>query len=125
MKTHAVAALLFLTGASAFAGDAVRAEIDHLLTYVASADVAFIRNRKEHTAREAVEHMKKKADHFKEKIRTAEDFIAYAGTKSLLSGQIYTVRLDDGKIMPCADWLKKELARFRARQEGEAAKQAE
>lgn len=114
MKILLAILLLASVPFAAVADDALRAEIDHLLAFVGSADVVFIRNKKEHTAKEAVEHMKKKADHFEDKIKSAEDFIAYSATKSLLSGKVYTVRLKDGTVKPCAEWLLDELKRYRA-----------
>jgi hypothetical protein len=116
MKTLTITLLLAATVVRAAPETgATEAEIRHLLDFVAQADVVFVRNGKDHTAKEAVDHMKKKRDHFagKGKVKTAEDFITYAGTKSLLSGKLYQVRLPDGTTRPCADWLTAELKRYR------------
>lgn len=87
--------------------------IGYLLAYVKNSGVVFIRNNKEHTAQEAEEHMRKKYDHFKEKIHSPEDFIALAGTKSLLSGRPYRVRLKNGKTMLSKKWLEVALEEYR------------
>lgn len=121
MKYIVITTLLALAVTPALAAEkTAEAEIRHLLEFVAAGDVVFVRNGKDHTAGEAVDHMKKKLDHFaaKGKISTAEDFIAYAGTKSLLSGKPYQVRLKNGTAMPCAEWLKKELERYRLERPG-------
>ena len=89
-------------------------EIDHLLAYVKKSEVSFIRNGKDHDNAEAIKHMKAKRDHFAKKIKTTEDFIKFAATKSLVSGKLYQVRTPDGKVHGCAEWMKKELVRYRA-----------
>jgi hypothetical protein len=60
----------------------------------------FTRNGKEYTGVEALEHIRMKYDYVKSRVKTAEDFIEYAATKSR-------------QEVPTADWLKEELARFR------------
>jgi hypothetical protein len=88
-------------------------EIEHLLDYVRQSDVVFIRNGTEHKASVAAEHMQKKRQRFKDQIRTAEDFIRLAATRSLLSNQPYLVRTGDGNTQECSTWLQNELNRFR------------
>jgi hypothetical protein len=83
--------------------------IQYLLDRVAKSECTFIRNEKQYGAKEAAEHMKAKAKYYKNEIKTAEDFIQLAGTKSLISGDDYYVRTKEGKEMRCADWLKKIL----------------
>jgi len=63
------------------------------------ADATFIRNGQAHTPQEAVAHVRAKYEHFKGQIKTPEDFIRLAATKSLLTGQPYLVRTRDGKEM--------------------------
>lgn len=99
-------------GGNAAPGDpAVTAEIEFLLERVGESDYVFIRNGAEHTGTEASTHMRRKYEHFAGKgdIVTVEDFIDLAGTKSLMSGRPYTVRLPDGSVIPTADWLRAEL----------------
>jgi hypothetical protein len=57
--------------------------------------------------------MRKKYQHFKEQVKTPEDFIKFAGTKSLLSGRPYRVRLKNGKTMLSQKWLEITLQEYR------------
>jgi hypothetical protein len=92
--------------------------IEYLLGYVRASDVVFIRNNKEHTPEEAADHMTKKYNHYKRKIKTAEDFIEYAATKSIMSGKPYRVRLEDGTVLESAEWLNAALAEYRQMRKG-------
>ena len=92
--------------------------IGYLLQYVRNSEVVFIRNNKEHTAHEAEDHMRKKYQHFKEQIKTPEDFIQFAGTKSLLSGRRYRVRLKNGKTIQSQKWLEIALEEYRKKNSG-------
>ena len=87
--------------------------IDFLLDYVAKSDAAFIRNGQTHTPQEAVNHIKAKYEHFKNEIKTPEDFIRLSASKSLLTGQPYLVRTADGKEMQLNAWLTDALKRHR------------
>ena len=91
-----------------------QAEIDHLLTFIAGSPCAFIRNGVAYDGPQAVDHIKDKYDHYRDDIRSAEDFIALAASKSALSGKPYLVQCD-GAEMPAAEWLTRELAAFRQR----------
>ena len=92
--------------------------ICYLLQYVRNSEVIFIRNNREHTAHEAEDHMRKKYQYFKEQIKTPEDFIQFAGTKSLLSGRLYRVRLKNGKTMLSQKWLEAALEEYRKKNSG-------
>jgi hypothetical protein len=94
----------------------------YLLDRVAKSECTFIRNEKYYGAKEAAEHMKAKAKYYKNEIKTAEDFIQLAGTKSLISGDDYYVRTKEGKEMRCADWLKKILDDYVKKQRGSKKK---
>ena len=92
----------------------------HLISYVSASGFTFIRNSSEHTAVEAADHMNKKYLHFREDIRTAEDFIELCATKSLLSGKPYLVVNDQGEQLRTSDWLRAELADYQARRQATA-----
>ena len=99
-------------------GQIARAEsldesINYLLDYVAHSDATFIRNGESHTPGEAVKHIKAKYQHFKNEIKTPEDFIRLSASKSLLSGQPYLVRTSDGKEMRLDEWLTDALKKHR------------
>ena len=89
--------------------------VGYLLDYVAKSECVFIRNGKEHSSEKAVEHIRKKYEHYKEKIETPEDFIRLAATKSMMSGRPYLVRLEEGSEIHCAEWLTAELSAYRTR----------
>lgn len=89
------------------------ATIAHLLEYVRTADVVFIRNGKEHSAEDAEKHIEKKYNHYKKKIKTPEDFIEKSATKSMMSGKKYQIKLKDGTVITSQDWLLAELKRYR------------
>lgn len=92
--------------------------IQYLLDRVAKSQCTFIRNEKQYGAKEAAEHLKAKASYFKKEIQTPEDFIRLTGTKSLISGDDYYVRTNEGKELRCADWLKKMLDDYVQKQKG-------
>jgi len=96
----------------------LEAVIRYLLRYVKNSEVVFIRNKREYTAHEAEDHMRKKYRYFKEQINTPEDFIQFAGTKSLLSGRSYRVRLKNGKTMLSQKWLEAALEEYRKKNSG-------
>ena len=99
----------------------LEATIAHLLEYVRTADVVFIRNGKEHSAEDAEKHIRKKYNHYKKKIKTPEDFIEKSATKSMMSGKKYQIKLKDGTVITSQDWLLAELARYRKAQTEAAA----
>jgi hypothetical protein len=109
-----LAALACATGAAA--ETAPRSEsttaIEYLLASVAGSELEFVRNGKAHSGVEAVKHMRRKYEHFEDRIHSPEEFIELAATKSMLSGKAYTVRSDDGEI-PTAEWLHTLLAEYR------------
>jgi Family of unknown function (DUF5329) len=89
--------------------------ISYLLDYVARTDATFIRNGREATGKQAADHLRQKWDYFRKTIKTPEDFIQLAATKSELSGKLYLVRFKDGKESPAGEWLAKVLAEYRKR----------
>ena len=101
----------------AHGAESLEQTIAFLLHRIETADATFIRNGQAHTPQEAVGHVRAKYEHFKGQIKTPEDFIRLAATKSLLTGQPYLVRTRDGKEMPLSTWLSNAL---REQRENEA-----
>jgi len=99
--------------APARAAESLEQTIAFLLHRIETADATFIRNGQAHTPQEAVAHVRAKYEHFKEQIKTPEDFIRLSATKSLLTGQAYLVRTRDGKEMPLNAWLGNALREHR------------
>lgn len=92
------------------------ASIEYMLARVASSDVVFVRNGKSHTAAEAVDHMRLKYEYYEDRIRTPEDFIRWAATKSVLSGRPYKIRDESGEV-PAAEWMHRLLTEYRESQQ--------
>jgi hypothetical protein len=112
-KAFVVAALVFCAPPPTLAASP-EAEIDHLLTFIAGSPCTFIRNGVAYDGAQAVDHITDKYEHYREDIRTAEDFIALAASKSAISGKPYLVQCDAAE-MPAAEWLTRELSAFRQR----------
>jgi hypothetical protein len=102
--------LMLLPSATIAAG--MEEEITHLLSYIEQSGCLFIRNGQEHNSVDGLDHIRKKYDYVKKRVKRAEDFIEYAASKSSLSGKLYLVRCGEEEI-PTADWLSAELSRFR------------
>lgn len=96
-----------------FAADVHQSEIDHLLRYVESTNCRYERNGTQYAGKEAAQHMRKKAEYFKDKISTAEDFIALSATKSEITGKSYKIHCPGQPTFHSRDWLLRELSRFR------------
>ena len=109
-----VSTFLVLSLAEMRAAESLNQTIDYLLQYVANSKAVFIRNGTEYTPAQALDHIKAKYAHFKNDIKTPEDFIRLSASKSLLSGKPYLVRTPDGKEMRLDAWLTKALEEHRA-----------
>lgn len=88
-------------------------EIEHLINYVATSGCDFERNGTSHTPTEAVEHIKKKYNYFKDKINSAEDFIKFSATQSTMTKRKYKIHCPDKDVVESELWLLSELERFR------------
>jgi hypothetical protein len=107
-------AFAFALVTQTMAKESLEQTIDYLLHKIETSKATFIRNGKEHTPAEAVSHIREKYDHFKEEIKTPEDFIRLSASKSLLTGQPYLVRTPHGKEMHLDAWLTEALKAHRA-----------
>ena len=99
-----------LTGNYAIADD--NREIEFLLSFVAGSDCIFIRNGKEYQGNEASEHLARKYDYAKGRIRSAENFINKIASKSSMTRKPYLVRCS-GKEMLAGEWFSEALALYR------------
>lgn len=93
--------------------ESVDKTIQYLLEYVAGSDLTFIRNSGQYSAREASEHMQKKYAHFRDEIKTPEEFIELCATRSLLSGKPYRVINKQGETLQTGEWLTTGLNQYR------------
>jgi hypothetical protein len=105
--------LLFAFTDHIVAGESLEQTIDYLFNYIAKSGATFIRNGQSHTPTEAVSHIKAKYEHFKNEIKTPEDFIRLAASKSLQTGKPYLVRTPDGKETHLDAWLTDALKHHR------------
>jgi hypothetical protein len=118
IREHLVYICLFATlllpcTDAASSDDALLRTIDHLLTYVEESNCVFIRNGKDYNSKEAAKHIKTKYDSLMFDIKTPEEFIERAASKSMLSGQLYWVQCVDHSPIPSANWLTGELFNYR------------
>jgi hypothetical protein len=109
---------LLTAGATSWAvapSAAARAEIEHMLAFVAKSGCQFNRNGTWYAAPEASAHLAKKERYLEEhgQIASAEDFIAKSATKSSMSGKPYTVRCGSEPAVASDEWLTAELRQFR------------
>ena len=88
-------------------------EINHLLAFVESTACEINRNGKIYGGSKALSHIQKKYDYFKDEIKTTEQFIELSATKSMMSGEFYTVKCNDTKPITTREWLLIELRNYR------------
>lgn len=88
-------------------------EIDFLISYVHDSKCTFNRNGIKYKGSEAVTHIKRKYDYFKNEIKTTKDFIRLAATKSEISGRNYTVKCKNSELQELGKWLLKALSTLR------------
>ena len=99
-----------------------KTKIDFLLHSIAEIDGVFIRNDSEHTAKEAVSHLRMKLERGmnswfapdKEEW-TAEMFIDKLASKSSLSGKPYKIKFSDGRMVLSKEWLYEKLKSFESK----------
>jgi len=105
--------LTFLfSGSFVIAGE--QEDIEYLLTFVAESNCIFIRNGKEHQAKEASKHLAMKYNHVKGRIKTAGDFIDKIASKSSLTRKAYKIRCEGKQQVPVQQqWLKEALETHR------------
>ncbi|WP_167364850.1 DUF5329 domain-containing protein [Pseudomonas delhiensis] len=92
-----------------------QAEITLLLDFVEHSPCSFLRNGKQYPASEARAHLQSKLDYLLKKnmVKSAEDFIEFAGSKSSLSGRPYEVNCAN-RTQTSEAWLQAELERIRS-----------
>jgi hypothetical protein len=88
-------------------------EINFLISHVNNSECIFNRNGIDYKGSEAVTHIIRKYDYYKNKIKTTEDFIELAATKSEISGRHYTVKCKNSEIQELGKWLLKALSTLR------------
>lgn len=99
------------TALAASPGPEISGEIDSLLDFIGHSDCRFYRNGSWHDAKTAEDHVRGKLTYFsaRQEIRSTEDFIALAATKSSFSGLPYRVKCPGRPEQTSAAWLLNEL----------------
>ena len=110
-----ILALNMLPPAHAAAPAAVQIEINHLLGLIEQSGCEFFRNGTWYNAQRAQAHLRAKYDVLaaSDQIKTAEDFIEKAASKSSLSGLPYQIRCGGGAAMTTKQWFDAALVRYR------------
>ena len=118
--TITLLSLLFLDSAVAADVDlAAQKEIAHLLDYLKQSNCQFGRNGSWFGPDEAVAHINIKYQYLlrKKAIRSADNFIDRAASKSSISGEPYRVACGESAAVESAEWFRGELDVFRKRNE--------
>ncbi len=97
----------------AAADELEQARIDRLIDYVeAQKRMVFVRNGKDHSCQDAALFLRAKYAKMGGLVTTAAQFIDQIASRSSTTGEVYKVRLADGRLLPAAKVLRDELARM-------------
>jgi Family of unknown function (DUF5329) len=109
-------ALVWIAAAHAAPTPDAKAEIEYLLSAVASSDCRFYRNGSWYDAKSAAAHLRGKYESLEAKglIGGTDDFIDRAATKSSLSGRDYAIKCEGIAEMSSRQWLTNLLVAYRA-----------
>ena len=109
-------ALVTAAPAGAAPPPAAAREIENLIAALGASGCEFQRNGSWYPAKKAEQHLRRKYDYLRErdKVATAEQFIALAGTRSSMSGRAYSVRCPGKPVVESAAWLQGRLRALRA-----------
>ena len=86
-------------------------QIQALISDVGESGCYFVRNGKQHTSSEGMEHITRKYEHFQDEIDSIDGFIELTSTKSLFTGKRYQVTCD-GNSVDAAKWMQGRAARL-------------
>jgi hypothetical protein len=100
-------------------------KIDRLIAKVESLEGArFIRNGAEHSPADAAKHLREKRDYAGDQLKTADQFIEQIGSRSSLSGEDYTIKYTDGRVVKAGEFLRDELKKLSPKESTPAATKA-
>ncbi|MCC6699733.1 MAG: DUF5329 family protein [Candidatus Hydrogenedentes bacterium] len=90
---------------------AEKKKIEQLIAAVEGLnDAVFIRNGTEYKAKDAADHLRRKLEAAGDEIDSATKFINLIASKSSMSGEEYTIRFADGRIVTAGDFLREKLS---------------
>ena len=104
---------IFLFASLLYAEEVHEKEILYLLNTVKTTECLYERNGDRHTGPEAVKHIQKKYNYFKNDIHSAEDFIRLSATKSTMSGKKYHIICEGEPPYESGKWLLQQLQKYR------------
>jgi hypothetical protein len=106
--------LVSLVVVRAYAQDSREAaKIQYLIASIEALEEAkFIRNGREYDARSASNHLRLKLKNAGDRVRTAEDFIKFCGSKSSMTGKPYLIRFTDGTAVKAEAFFRNKLMAF-------------
>jgi hypothetical protein len=117
VKPFALACLLLYCGfcAAEVPSTGTQQEISHLFARLGISGCQFSRNGSWYSPQQAVDHLNEKYQYLlgKNRIASAEDFIAEAASKSSMSGQPYLVKCGNDAPVESAGWFRSELEKLR------------
>lgn len=92
-----------------------RQEIDGLLRAIGASNCEFLRGGTAYGAAKAQDHLQQKFDYLdtRGQLKTAEDFIAKAGTRSSMTGEPYGIRCAGTPTQSSEEWLHARLKALR------------
>lgn len=86
-----------------------QAKIEYLIERIRKSPYLFIRNEEEHKSNEAAEHLAWKYHQGRKYAKTAHDFINNIASSSIITGNVYLVKLGGGIVCPVREILLNEL----------------
>lgn len=114
MRRAALALVLALASAGAWAARTEQARIDALLVAVEKSGCEFERNGTRYSAAEGAAHLRTKLDSAGDRVQTAAQFIERIATGSSQSGKPYRVVCPGQAPAPSRAWLEARLAEMAA-----------
>jgi hypothetical protein len=102
------------------------AEINYLLDFIGRSGCKFYRNGSWYDSHRAQSHLRDKYNYLaaRDHIKTADDFIEQAATRSSMSGEEYQIQCEAGPALPSNRWLRTALLEYRSSAGPHAAPQS-
>lgn len=90
-------------------------EINYLLGFIERSGCKFYRNGSWYDSHRAQSHLRDKYNYLAahDHIKTTDDFIEQAATRSSMSGEQYQIQCDAGPAVPSNLWLRTALGDYR------------
>ncbi len=110
--TYVLSCFLLLSNVTYAMDYAEKAKIEYLISSINELKGAkFIRNGTEYDPAAASKHLRRKLQAAGNKISTAEEFIEYCATRSSMSGELYTIKMQSG-VVHAGTYFKEKLKSY-------------